>query len=149
MATSLAAQLATRRTTTALSQTLARTHTSQPSLVYHAKHAASLSLVDVLTQAQLAWDTLESVDRALADDDDDDEGEGLRDVVVGDHTLELDRSQLDRDQDERLASKLEYAIRRLAKHALLRPTALVLDWLLRRFRCVPPLLWLATLAYHD
>lgn len=127
MATSLASQLAQRQTLDSTKLATAKSLKQTPSFIYTPRHAASVSTSDLHAIACNAWDELQTIDA---------EFELYQGRVLGEQAKRTDRSGLTRDENERLGQVLDKVLRLLGKYALLKPSGVVLEWLVRRFRYV-------------
>lgn len=126
MATSLAAQLQARQTVDGARLQSQRTLKQQPTFVFTPRHAASLTSADLHSLAANAWDQLAALDPFFAAHYKD---------VLGEQAKSLDRTGLTKEENEKVGKMVDKVLRALGKHMLLKPAGLVLEWLVRRFRC--------------
>lgn len=129
MATSLAAQLAARQTLDSSRLQTAKTLKNPPSFIYTPRHAASISVVDLASLADNAWEQLAAIDGFFQDP-------ANHKAVLGEQARGLDRGALTKEENEKVGKTVDRVLRALGKHMLLKPAGIVLEWLVRRFRCV-------------
>ncbi|GAA6015436.1 hypothetical protein JCM10207_008593 [Rhodosporidiobolus poonsookiae] len=142
MATSLAAQLAQRRTLDSSRLQTEKALKNPPSFIYTPRYAASVSSADLHSLADNAWDQLATIDPFFA---------AHHKEILGEQAKTLDRTALTKDENDKVGKTVDKVLRALGKHMLLKPAGIVLEWLVRRFRVqdlnVPALIALF-LPYH-
>ncbi|KAM0756059.1 hypothetical protein T439DRAFT_308506 [Meredithblackwellia eburnea MCA 4105] len=124
MPSSVAAQLALEQSKQpSLDQQRLSKH--QASFVFTPRYAAALSLADLHHLAQSAYDNLLSLDSAFQ------QGQSR---LFGNEALATDRTTLTQEQNSKLDKTIAHVLRNLSKYILLKPSGLVIEWLVRRFR---------------
>lgn len=124
---SLAAQLQARQTVDSARLSSTRALKNVPSFIYTPRYAASLSTADLHAVAANAWDQLAALDPFF----------GLHfKEILGEQAKSLDRTGLTKEENDKVGRSVDKVLRALGKHMLLKPAGVVLEWLVRRFRCV-------------
>lgn len=126
MSSSLAAQLEQRQTLDAARLQSARALKHPPTFVFTPRHATSVSTADLHALAHNAWDQLAALDPFFA---------AHFKEILGEHAKTLDRTALTREENDKVGRTVDRVLRALGKHMLLKPAGIVLEWLVRRFRC--------------
>ena len=125
---SLAAQLGQLQSNSLNAQRLlATTSRSQPSYLFEPKRASELSLADVHALGHNSLLALAQSHPSLA---------SLEATLFSEHAKQTDRTTLSRGQNDELDGTIKAALDALAPHILSRQCGQVLEWLVRRFRCV-------------
>ena len=125
MASSLAAQLAARSTLDSSRLATAQSLKHPPSFIYTPRHAASISTADLALTAANAWDQLAAIDPFF---------DKYHKAILGEEAKGTDRATLTKEENDKLSIVLDKVMRGLAKHAMLKPAGVVVEWLVRRFR---------------
>jgi len=124
---SLAAQLQARQTVDSARLSSTRALKNIPSFIYTSRHASTLTTADLHSLAANAWDQLSALDPFF----------GLHfKEILGEQAKSLDRTGLTKDENDKVGRSVDKVLRALGKHMLLKPAGVVLEWLVRRFRCV-------------
>ena len=106
---------------------LSTTSRAQPSYLFEPKRAAELSLADVHALGHNGLLALAQSHPSLA---------ALEPTLFSERAKQTDRTTLSRGQNDELDGTIKAALDALAPHILSRPCGQVLEWLVRRFRCV-------------
>lgn len=122
---SLSAQLAARQTLDSSRLATAASLKHPPSFIYSPRHAATITTITLHSLACNAWDQLSAIDPFF---------EKFQQRILGEEAKRTDRSALTKEENEKLDKVLEKVMRAMGKHMLLKPTGVVLEWLIRRFR---------------
>lgn len=122
---SLSAQLAARTTLDSSRLATVQSLKHPPSFIYTPRHAASLSITDLHHQATNAWEQLVLLDSRFS---------ALTNKILGEEAKGTDRTNLTRDENEKLDKVLDKCLRLLGRFVLIKPAGVVIEWLIRRFR---------------
>ena len=138
MSTSLAAQLQARKTVDCARLQSAKTLKNPPSFIFTPRHASSVTNADLHALAANAWDQLAAIDPFFA---------AHFKEILGEQAKTLDRTGLTKEENDKVGKTVDRVLRALGKHLLLKPAGVVLEWLIRRFRCVAKVLTAATATW--
>jgi len=124
---SLAAQLASIASLDSSRLKAAKQSATAPSYLFTPAEAAQHDLETIHSLGVNGFEELRELDPSL---------DVFEDDVFGEAAKQADRLLLPLDENRRLGETLDVFLGRLSRHIPLRAAAKVIEWLVRRFRCV-------------